>query len=308
MLSPLLLTINLNGGIIMAEEKQYVTPEIIVVDPEEQNGNARYCLPYGIAKGLGLNTDAMTPREVWDMLKGFGVDPDKAYDELEKKAKTEIKEEKPVEVDSCYPDKQRAKIYEFRANHQRKTHEFATVLDENGNELIYREGQTGSVGFTISETKQFKGKSLSHNHPQGNTFLSDADIEMLVYKGLRTIEAVGYDGWIHTIEVLPETNAQMYYGMEKRLIDFLSDYEKALRSGCKKAKEEWDKQPKTTMKTGRYTMQAPTNWTLYRKGASIRDGMNWNEYAKIVQNEIIEFSKTTKEKYGIVSILRKGGN
>ena len=42
---------------------------------------------------MGLNTDGMTPREVWEMLKGKGVDPDNAYDELEKKAKTEIKKD-----------------------------------------------------------------------------------------------------------------------------------------------------------------------------------------------------------------------
>ena len=84
----------------MAEKKQYVTPEIIVVAPEDKGGSARYRLPYGIAKGMGLNTDGMTPREVWEMLKGKGVNPDNAYEELEKKAKTEIKEEKPVEVDA----------------------------------------------------------------------------------------------------------------------------------------------------------------------------------------------------------------
>jgi hypothetical protein len=293
----------------MAEKKEYIEPKVIVVEPYEDGlGSARYRLPYGIAKGMGLNTDGMTPREVWEMLKGKGVNPDNAYKELEKKAKTEIKEEEPVEVDGCYPDKQRTKIYQFRAEHQKKTHEFATVLDENGNTLVYREGNIGSVGFTRNETSQFKGKSLSHNHPQGNTFLSDADIQMLVYKELRTIEAIGYDGYIHTIEVLPKENPEMVYGVQKRLLEFLDDYEKALKSGTSKARQEWAKQPKVEVKTGRYIMKVPQNWSLYRKGASPRDGMNWNEYAKIVQNEIIEFSKTTKEKYGIVSIIRKGGN
>ena len=83
----------------MAEKKQYVAPDIIEVEPED-DGGARYRLPYGIAKGLGLSTEGMTPRQVWDMLKGRGVDPDKAYEELEKKAKTEIKKEEPQEVDA----------------------------------------------------------------------------------------------------------------------------------------------------------------------------------------------------------------
>ena len=83
-------------------KKEYVKPQfnIVEVDPTEEDGSARYRLPYGIAKGLGLNTDGMTPRQVWDMLKGRGIDPEKAYDELEKKAKTEIKKEQPKEVDA----------------------------------------------------------------------------------------------------------------------------------------------------------------------------------------------------------------
>ena len=83
----------------MAEKKEYKKPQFIVVEPEE-DGGARYRLPYGIAKGLGLDTDGMTPRQVWDMLKGRGIDPEKAYDELEKKAKTEVKKEQPKEVDA----------------------------------------------------------------------------------------------------------------------------------------------------------------------------------------------------------------
>lgn len=77
----------------MAEVK---TEEIIEIEPDE-DGGARYRLPYGIAKGLGLNTDGMTPREVWNMLKGKGINPKNAYEELGKKATQEIETDKPVE-------------------------------------------------------------------------------------------------------------------------------------------------------------------------------------------------------------------
>ena len=81
----------------MAEKKEYESP-YIEIEPGEEDGGARYRLPYGIAKGMGLNTDGMTPRQVWEMLKGKGVNPDNAYKELEKKAKTEVKEEQPRPV------------------------------------------------------------------------------------------------------------------------------------------------------------------------------------------------------------------
>ena len=83
----------------MAEKKEYVPPTFVVVEPDE-DGGARYRLPYGIAKGMGLDTTGMTPRQVWDMLKGKGVNPDNAYKELEKKAKTEIEKEKPKVVNA----------------------------------------------------------------------------------------------------------------------------------------------------------------------------------------------------------------
>ena len=83
----------------MADKKEYVSP-YIEIQPGEEDGGARYRLPYGIAKGLRLNTDGMTPRQVWEMLKGRGINPDKAYEDLKNQAKTEINKEKTQEVDA----------------------------------------------------------------------------------------------------------------------------------------------------------------------------------------------------------------
>lgn len=78
----------------MAEE---LNEEVIEVEPEVNHGNTR--LPYGIAKGFGLDTTGKTPRQVWDMLKGYGVSPENEYDKLKERAtsetKSDIKEVKP---------------------------------------------------------------------------------------------------------------------------------------------------------------------------------------------------------------------
>lgn len=76
--------------------KQYVQPEIDIVEVDANDGN-KYSLPYGIAKGLGLDTTGMRPREVWDMLKGRGITPENEYDKLKEKAQQELPKEK-VEV------------------------------------------------------------------------------------------------------------------------------------------------------------------------------------------------------------------
>lgn len=83
----------------MAEKKAYESP-IIEIEPGEEDGGARYRLPYGIAKGLGLDTTGMTPRQVWEMLKKRGISPERAYEDLKDQAKSEIKKEEPQEVDA----------------------------------------------------------------------------------------------------------------------------------------------------------------------------------------------------------------
>jgi hypothetical protein len=76
--------------------KKIEIPEQEVVEVDANDGN-RYSLPYGIAKGLGLDTTGMRPREVWDMLKNRGITPKDAYAKLKEKAQNELPE-KPIEV------------------------------------------------------------------------------------------------------------------------------------------------------------------------------------------------------------------
>lgn len=77
--------------------KQYVQPEIDIVEVDANDGN-KYSLPYGIAKGLGLDTTGMRPREVWDMLKGRGITPENEYDKLKEKAEISIKKGEIIQV------------------------------------------------------------------------------------------------------------------------------------------------------------------------------------------------------------------
>ena len=293
----------------MADKIEVNTDEVIEINPDE-DGGARYRLPYGIAKGLGLKTDGMTPRQVWDMLKGKGINPDNAYEKLKEEASEPTKEDKVEEVkvediDGLYNEKQKQKIKDFRNDYQKKTHEFGLVVDNDGNTIVFREGKTGAVSFYYNEYKNFNNKSLIHNHPQGNTFLSPDDVRFFMETNLRTVEAIGFDGWSHTLELLPQNNSAMFYGMQKRVVDFYNGYNSAVSEGRKKAQEEYKNQPKNIVKSGSRFISVPANWTLYRKGASPRDLMNYIEYAKIIQNEIIEFSKNAVEKYGIKSTFKE---
>lgn len=61
-------------------------------------------LPYGIARDLGINTEGMTPREVWDVIQGQGIDPKST---MEKKIKNPGQK---VTLSSKEPSKKLEKI------------------------------------------------------------------------------------------------------------------------------------------------------------------------------------------------------
>ena len=49
---------------------------------KKNHGNTK--LPYGIAKGKGIDTTGLSPKEVWEKLIGEGVSPKKEYEKLSK--------------------------------------------------------------------------------------------------------------------------------------------------------------------------------------------------------------------------------
>lgn len=56
---------------------------------EKNHGNTK--LPYGIAKGKGIDTTGLSPKEVWEKLIGEGVSPKKEYEKLSKEKSTSAK-------------------------------------------------------------------------------------------------------------------------------------------------------------------------------------------------------------------------
>lgn len=77
--------------------KEYVAPEMEIVEVDANDGN-KYSLPYGIAKGMGLDTAGMRPREVWEMLKGYGITPENEYEKLKEKAAKETPKQQVEQV------------------------------------------------------------------------------------------------------------------------------------------------------------------------------------------------------------------
>lgn len=300
--------------------KDYITPTIDIIEGDFDGGSGnRYSLPYGLCKGAGIDTDGMTPREAWEAYTNkTGVSKKQAEE-----AHWGVGEEKAEDFNplNCYTDKQKQIIEEFRQSRQKKAHEESVVCDDSGRIISDKRGNSSSVSFSPWEYKKFEGASLIHNHPQANTFLSDADISFLLDVNLRTIEAVGYDGDIHVLEIVNFIPKPDYLGIyterkvqeqkeyekqRKNIQSFLFDYAKALREGQQEARKVWDSLPKKKVQTGRYFVSVPENYEVYRKGASPREYTNYPEYTKIIQDTLIRFSKTAEQKYGIKSKIIKG--
>lgn len=69
--------------------------------------------------------------------------------------------------------------------------EYATVIDENGNELYTVTSEMRSqVLFNEQQLNQMKNATLTHNHPSSSTF-SVEDVDVLVVRQLEAIRAVG---------------------------------------------------------------------------------------------------------------------
>lgn len=75
-----------------------------------------------------------------------------------------------------------------------------TVWDDKDNQVIHRQGKSGSVEYSVREAQQyFYGATMTHNHPHGDerggisgTF-SVADVETFRY-GLKEMRASGAEG------------------------------------------------------------------------------------------------------------------
>jgi SPP1 gp7 family putative phage head morphogenesis protein len=71
-----------------------------------------------------------------------------------------------------------------------KAYESAAVYDPDGKLIFMRDGESSQVAYTVDEAKQFKGGTLTHNHPRGSSF-SESDVAFMIRQNLREIRAVG---------------------------------------------------------------------------------------------------------------------
>lgn len=74
-----------------------------------------------------------------------------------------------------------------------KVREESHVVDADGKVLLSKKGEADYISFTEEEVANFKGATLTHNHPAGASF-SEEDMALLLNTELAEIRAVGFVG------------------------------------------------------------------------------------------------------------------
>ncbi len=132
-------------------------------------------------------------------------------------------------------------------------YEAAVVVDDSGNVIFEKKGAKDYVAFTPAESRKLRGKTLTHNHPPGESF-SRADVETmfdLEMSEIRVVGQLGGDKYLYRmrpddiIRALASGQNEQYFTEIVRTtdIDVRRDFTGRVRSGSMTivdaGKEHW---------------------------------------------------------------------
>lgn len=96
--------------------------------------------------------------------------------------------------------------------------ESAAVIDKDGNELFFKDGQRSFVSFTPNESMQMRGNTLTHNHPRCSMF-SVEDLQVLIKNDMYEMRATNRDGTTYSMKRAEDGSFN-----KQRALDYLNDY------------------------------------------------------------------------------------
>lgn len=145
--------------------------------------------------------------------------------------------------------------------------ESAAVVDDDGNQLYFKDGQRSQVGFTKLECMQMQNSTLTHNHPRCSMF-SPEDLNCMAANGLYEIRATNRDGTTYSMK-----RADGGYSTQKAM-DFVGAYASEYPKSAAYAQNDLDNrgfnkkiwsgeitQAEANREFGRSTAKYMTDWT-----------------------------------------------
>ena len=114
-----------------------------------------------------------------------------------------------------------------------QNYESAAVIDDNGNQLFFKDGQQSQVGFSRLEYLQMANNTLTHNHPRCSMF-SPEDLNCMVSNNMYEIRATNKDGTTYS-----KRRADGGYSTEKA-IQFVGEYAREYPNSHRYAQNDLD--------------------------------------------------------------------
>ncbi len=112
--------------------------------------------------------------------------------------------------------------------------ESAAIIDKDGNELLFKDGQKSQVGFNRAECNMMNGNTLTHNHPRCSMF-SYEDLHCFTSQSMQEIRATNRDGVTYCMK-----RGQGYKQVDSNA--FAQNYKKEYKKATAYAQSELDKQ------------------------------------------------------------------
>lgn len=180
------------------------------------------------------------------------------------------------------PEEKRKKaLADVEGKIRKQEYESACVIDKEGNQLLFKDGEKTEVSFNWQEVSLMKGATLTHNHPSSSTF-SVEDVKIFVNRELQEIRAVGSNGNTHILRRVNEVKNTAFefnttnYEKESK---FIESYIKKYSNSVRKAQADLDSRGfREKIRSGEITQEYAN--TEMRKSISNNLYKYLNRYAK----------------------------
>ena len=116
---------------------------------------------------------------------------------------------------------------------RKQNFESAAIVDDNGKQLLFKDGQRAEVRFSPLECRMMKDATLTHNHPRCSMF-SYEDLNCMKVNGMKEIRATNRDGTTYSMK-----RADSGYSVEKAT-EFANKYKKQYLRGTMQAQRDLD--------------------------------------------------------------------
>ena len=160
--------------------------------------------------------------------------------------------------------------------------ESAAIIDRNGNQVLFKDGEAAEVSFNNEECQMMRGATLTHNHPSSSTFSAE-DVQTFVRRDLQEIRAAGRNGTTYCLKRTADYTESLHdYELRKKQFDFIDKFYSQRQKAYAKARVDMDKAGfRDKLMSGQMTQEQANS-----------------EYNKFISNHVNKYLTRYAKNYG----------